>query len=100
MVGKHLLEYQGEADNHGTKINFISWGIKNPDDFVQTTEGFEGTEREKICGLLAFAATDGGADKAFEAAFQEYDTECFRIMRAEIAENREWQQRLKTRPNQ
>jgi len=100
MVRNHLLEYRGEAESHGARMNFVAWGMKTPADFVEISEGVDVFRKEQFCGLLAFAATDSGMDKDFEAAFEKYDTECLRIMRIKIAENREWQQRLKTRPNQ
>jgi hypothetical protein len=100
LVRNHLLEYRGEAESHGARINFVVWGLKNPGDFVEISEGVDISRKAQFCDLLAFAVTDSGVEKEFEATFEKYDSECMRAMRTEISENREWQQRLKTRLNQ
>ena len=92
-VRRHLLEYRGEAPGQETRFSFLEWGRNHPEDFIDILEGMELSERDRFCGLLGFAATDSGQDSEFEAAFSSYDSECLRIIRREISNNRSYQQR-------
>ena len=100
MVRNHLLDRRGEGEGMSTRIDFVAWGIKHPDDFIAITDGIELNQREQFCETLGFISTDSGQDRAFEAAFEKYDSDCLRIIKSEIIRNREWLLRLKTSQNQ
>ncbi|MBP9665457.1 MAG: hypothetical protein KBD94_12630 [Pyrinomonadaceae bacterium] len=98
VVRRHLLEYRSGGEAMSRTINFLSWGTKNQEDFILISEGLPSERKDEYCELLGFMATDSGQDRAFEAAFEPYDSPCLRLIRSGIAKNRESQQRWQQRP--
>lgn len=89
-VRKYLLKTRGEADTHGIYIEFVHWGIKNPEGFIEITESGTPEEKVKLGQLIGFAASDSSQDDEFELAFKNFDSEVLRISRTQINRSRSY----------
>lgn len=92
IVRTYLIS-RSEAQDHEARIGFIQWGRKHQDGFIEIVDGLDQSQRTNQCENLAFAATDSGQDLAFETAFQNYESECLRIIRLEMAKYRSFHSR-------
>ena len=81
----HLLKYRGEAEGSETRIEFVSWGIEHPDEFIEIVEGIEPPHKSRFCKNIAHAVYDIGTADEFESAFADRDSECLRIVRSAVS---------------
>lgn len=87
-VRNHLLEYRGEAEGTETRIEFVSWGIKHPEDFISIVEGIANPKKGDFCKIIGFTVVDSGQKEEFEEAFREQGSECIEVIRSEMGEQK------------